>query len=63
MIAKSVYPIAQIRGCLSDNYYSRVMNGKIILQRKPACKSDKQRTMRKAFGAKYAGKRTEGACP
>ncbi|MCQ2328363.1 MAG: hypothetical protein MJZ59_03320 [Paludibacteraceae bacterium] len=55
MEAKSIYPIAQIRGGLVGDYYCRMIKGKMIIRRKPACKNDKQRTMRKAFGAKYAG--------
>ena len=50
-------PIAEARGILKkrDRYYIRMLDGQCIVQRRPKCYSEKQRAMRKAFGARYSG--------
>ncbi len=59
MKAELEHPIKSLRGNISPGYYTRVLNGKQIVQRRP--KRDKPPTeaqikARKAFAEKYAGK-------
>ena len=59
MEAKLRYPFSAVHGTLTsdDNAYVRMYRGKCIIHRKPTKQSERQRAMRAAFGAKYAGRR------
>jgi hypothetical protein len=57
MIAELEHPIKTLQGNISPEYYTRVLNGKQIVQRRP--KRDKPPTeaqikARKTFAEKYA---------
>ncbi len=57
MIAELEHPIKSLKGNISPGYYTRVLHGKQIVQRRP--KRDKPPTeaqikARKAFAEKYA---------
>jgi hypothetical protein len=57
MLAELEHPIKSLRGNISPGYYTRVLNGKQIIQRRP--KRDKPPTdaqirARKEFVEKYA---------
>lgn len=59
MKAKAIYPIESLHGNISPDHYARVLNGQLIIQRRP--KRDKPPTeaqvkARKEFGEKYAGR-------
>ena len=60
-IATLKRPIEEVRGVLkkSDRYYVRMMYGRCVIQKRPACYSEKQRAMRHAFGVKYANRGTD----
>ena len=57
MKAELEHPIKSLQGNISPEYYTRILNGKQIIQRRP--KRDKpateaQKRARKAFAEKYA---------
>ena len=60
MKAELEYPIKSLRGNLGSEYYTRVMNGKQIVQRRPRRTrpaTEAQQRARKEFAAKYAGRK------
>lgn len=59
MIAELEYPIKSLKGNIGHEFYTRTLNGKQVIQRRP--KRDKPPTeaqikVRKSFAEKYAGK-------
>ena len=53
------YPIQSLKGNIGPEYYTRVVNGKQIIQRRPKRTkpaSPAQKRARKEFAEKYAGK-------
>lgn len=57
MKAELEYPIKSLRGNIGSEYYTRVMNGKQIVQRRPKRTkpaTEAQQRARKEFAAKYA---------
>ncbi len=58
MIAELEYPIKSLKGNIGHEFYTRTLNGKQVIQRRP--KRDKPPTeaqikVRKSFAEKYAG--------
>ena len=59
MKAELEYPIKSLRGNIGSEYYTRVMYGKQIVQRRPKRTkppTEAQKRAREEFGKKYAGK-------
>ena len=59
MKAKAIYPIESIHGNISPDHYARVLNGQLIIQRRPKRTkpaTEAQKRAREAFAKKYAGK-------
>ena len=59
MKAKAIYPIESIHGNISPDHYARVLNGQLIIQRRPKRTkpaTEAQIRARREFGEKYAGK-------
>ena len=59
MKAELVYPIKTLRGNIGPEFYTRVLNGKQIIQRRPKRTkppTEAQIRARKGFAEKYAGK-------
>jgi hypothetical protein len=57
MKAELEYPIKSLRGNIGSEYYTRVMYGKQIVQRRPKRTkppTEEQQRARKEFAAKYA---------
>jgi len=66
MKAQPVYPIAAMRGALTDNYYCRMLKGHLIIQHKP-CRHGHIPTPREAanqrrFAALYRVKQSSETC-
>ncbi len=59
MKAKLEYPIKSLQGNLSPEYYARVLNGELIIQRRPKRTkpaTEAQKRARREFVENYAGK-------
>ena len=59
MKAKAIYPIDSLHGNISSDHYARVLNGQLIIQRRPKRTkppTEAQIRARKGFAEKYAGK-------
>ena len=59
MKAKAIYPIDSLHGNISPDHYARVLNGQLIIQRRPTRTkppTEAQIRARKGFAEKYAGK-------
>ena len=59
MRARLVVPIESMRGKFGEDYYTRVMYGKQIIQRCPRRPTRAQLEARRRFAEKYAGKHGE----
>ena len=59
MKAEAIYPIDSLHGNISPDHYTRVLNGKQIIQHRPKRTkppTEAQIRARKVFAEKYAGK-------
>ena len=59
MKAEAIYPIDSLHGNISPDHYARVLNGQLIIQRRPKRTkppTEAQIRARKGFAEKYAGK-------
>ena len=59
MKAKAIDIIEFLKGNLTEDHYARVLNGEIVVQRRPKHKkpaTEAQIRARREFGEKYAGK-------
>lgn len=66
MKATPIDPIKYLQGNITPEHYARVLNGKLIIQRRP--KRDKlpteaQKKARKEFAEKYAGTHSQNSQP
>ena len=65
MIATLIEPYATMRGTVSkrDKLYTRMLNGRVILQRKPRKQSPLQAKLRKQFGIDHGTARKKPPSP
>jgi len=53
MKATAMYPLSALHGSITPDHYCRMLNGKLIVQRKPRQTSPRQQAMRQAFAETY----------
>jgi hypothetical protein len=62
MKAEAIYPIDSLHGNISPDHYARVLNGQLIIQRRPKrtkSATEAQKRARKEFAEKYAKRKVE----